>query len=147
MALSGFINEQRRWLRRRDSRQRGRWQGPSADIPLYLILAANIAILVASIGIAGWHVVPVRLNPMLGPPQEYLLRVGAVDPGRVTREHQLWRVLTSPFVNAGAHSIDHLAGKVGTLVCFDHSAMTPGIRAVSSGRSPALTYFLAAMLG
>ncbi len=63
------VNARSGWLRRRDSRQRGRWQGLSADIPLYLILAANIAILVASIGIAGWHVVPVRLNPMLGPPQ------------------------------------------------------------------------------
>ena len=81
---------------------RSRWQGPSADIPLYLIMAANIALLVAAIGVAGWHVTPVRLNPMLGPPQEFLSRLGAVDAGRVAREHQYWRVLTSPFLNAGA---------------------------------------------
>ncbi len=81
---------------------RSRWQGPPADIPLYLIMAANIALLVAAIGVAGWHVTPVRINPMLGPPQEYLSRLGAVDAGRVAREHQFWRVLVSPFLNAGA---------------------------------------------
>ena len=91
-------------VHRSEPRRQGRWPGLSADIPLYLILAANIAILVASIGIAGWHVVPVRLNPMLGPPQEDLLRVGAVDASRVARQHQLWRVLTSPFVNAGVRA-------------------------------------------
>lgn len=56
----------------------------------------------AAIGLGGWHIASVHVNPMLGPLQQQLVRVGALDAGQIVQHHQYWRLLSNPFTNAGA---------------------------------------------
>lgn len=70
-------------------------------MPFWLITLANIALFIAAVGLSGWTLASIHVNPMLGPPQNSLLLVGALDAGRIIQHGQWWRLLSSPFVNAG----------------------------------------------
>lgn len=66
----------------------------------FLLVTCTIALIV-SIGLNGWKVEPLDVNPMIGPSAETLIRMGAKDSYLIVYENQVWRLLSSTILHAG----------------------------------------------
>lgn len=67
----------------------------------YILLFICTITLIASIGLNGWKVEPLSVNPMIGPSAETLILMGAKDTNLIVAEHQWYRLFTPMFLHAG----------------------------------------------
>jgi len=67
----------------------------------YILLFICTITLIASIGLNGWKVEPLSVNPMIGPSAETLILMGAKDTTLIVNEQQWYRLFTPMFLHAG----------------------------------------------
>jgi len=76
-------------------------QGFNRPFFTYLILIVCTGILIASIGVNGWVVEPVSINPMIGPSAETLVQMGAKETYLIVNENEAWRLVSPMVLHAG----------------------------------------------
>jgi len=67
----------------------------------YFLLFICTCTLVASIGLNGWKVEPMSVNPMIGPSAETLILMGAKDTPLIVIDGEWYRLFTPMFLHAG----------------------------------------------
>ena len=67
----------------------------------YFILLLCTVTLIVSIGMNGWVVEPVSVNPMIGPSAETLVKMGAKETYLIVSENQAWRLVSPMALHAG----------------------------------------------
>ncbi len=63
-----------------------------SQVLLWLISAAQVALLLASLGLNGWTLASLHDNPLLGPGREALLAIGATASAKISQQHEYWRL-------------------------------------------------------
>lgn len=76
-------------------------QGFNRPFFTYFILFVCTGVLIASIGVNGWIVEPVSVNPMIGPSAETLVRMGAKETFLIVNENEAWRLVSPMVLHAG----------------------------------------------
>jgi hypothetical protein len=69
---------------------------------LYFIMAAHVALFIVAVYFNSWQLEELSKNPLLGPGQAALLKIGATATNEISNKHEYWRLLVSPFLGAGA---------------------------------------------
>jgi len=67
----------------------------------YFIITSTTISFIASIGLNEWTIAPLKINPMIGPSAETLIRMGAKDSDLIVNHYQWWRLLATTFLHAG----------------------------------------------
>ncbi|GMH55522.1 hypothetical protein TL16_g01927 [Triparma laevis f. inornata] len=62
---------------------------------------STLVMLIVSIALNSWHLEPFNVNPMLGPKDQILLDVGALDTTLIVEYGEGWRLITPWFLHAG----------------------------------------------
>ena len=76
-------------------------QGFNRPLFTYFILFICTGVLIASIGVNGWKVEPVSINPMIGPSAETLVQLGAKETFLIVNENEAWRLVSPMVLHAG----------------------------------------------
>lgn len=76
-------------------------QGFNRPFFTYFILFICTGVLIASIGVNGWKVEPVSINPMIGPSAETLVQLGAKETYLIVNENEAWRLVSPMVLHAG----------------------------------------------
>jgi membrane associated rhomboid family serine protease len=67
----------------------------------YFILIVCTAALITSIGMNGWVVEELKVNPMIGPSAQTLIDMGAKKSNLIVNENQAWRLVSPMVLHAG----------------------------------------------
>lgn len=67
----------------------------------YFLLLVCTVMLIVSIGMNGWAIEPLNVNPMIGPSADTLLRLGAKDTQLIVLESQWYRIFAPMVLHAG----------------------------------------------
>ena len=67
----------------------------------YIIMIVCTGCLIISIGMNGWKVEPLTVNPMIGPSAQTLIDVGAKKTSLIVNEGEWYRLFTPMFLHAG----------------------------------------------
>lgn len=67
----------------------------------YIIMIVCTVCLIISIGMNGWKVEPLTVNPMIGPSAQTLIDVGAKKTSLIVNEGEWYRLFTPMFLHAG----------------------------------------------
>ena len=81
-------------------RARRRWSS-CVVVQLLLVSVSYITLFVLAMWQGGWKFAPLSLNPFVGPNQSGLMSQGALTAAALTKQHEWWRLIASPFINAG----------------------------------------------
>eukprot|EP00586_Coscinodiscus_wailesii_P004917 CAMPEP_0172487168 /NCGR_PEP_ID=MMETSP1066-20121228/16114_1 /TAXON_ID=671091 /ORGANISM="Coscinodiscus wailesii, Strain CCMP2513" /LENGTH=575 /DNA_ID=CAMNT_0013253599 /DNA_START=196 /DNA_END=1923 /DNA_ORIENTATION=- len=68
----------------------------------YILLLICTGCIITSIGLNGWKIEPMSINPMIGPSAETLVRMGAKKTDLIVIEGEWYRLFTPMFLHAGA---------------------------------------------
>lgn len=67
----------------------------------YIILFVCTGVLIASIGINGWRVEPMNINPMIGPSADTLIKMGAKQTSLIVNQGEWYRLFSPMVLHAG----------------------------------------------
>jgi len=67
----------------------------------YIIMFICTGCLILSIGVNGWKVEPLSINPMIGPSAQTLIDVGAKQTSLIVKENQWFRIFSPMVLHAG----------------------------------------------
>ena len=67
----------------------------------YFILIVCTCVLIASIGVNGWAVEPININPMIGPSAETLVQMGAKQTSLIVNDEEWFRLVSPMVLHAG----------------------------------------------
>jgi len=79
----------------------GRKQGLNRPFFTYIVLVVCTAMLIASIGVNGWTVEPLSVNPMIGPSAETLNKLGAKYTPYIVQNGEWYRLFSPMVLHAG----------------------------------------------
>mmetsp|Transcript_16231 Transcript_16231/g.27875 ORF Transcript_16231/g.27875 Transcript_16231/m.27875 type:complete len:331 (+) Transcript_16231:77-1069(+) len=92
---------------------------------LWFITLAQLAGYFTGLGLASWQLSPLEVNPLVGLGRDNLLRVGATSTRNIVVHNEWWRLVTSPFIPAGAIHLWASTSAVWTFGMFLASALRP----------------------
>lgn len=85
---------------------------------MYNVLSiGELVFFIVGLSIVDWQVADLQDNPLLGPGELGVIKLGGTHTQRIVDRNQWWRLVTSIFYNAGAI---HLTGNLGMVWCFGH---------------------------
>ena len=67
----------------------------------YIYMLACIAMMIVTFDRSEWSFADPNINPMLGPPPEVLLEMGALESRTMIENNEWWRLITPMFLHAG----------------------------------------------
>eukprot|EP00586_Coscinodiscus_wailesii_P007860 CAMPEP_0172521342 /NCGR_PEP_ID=MMETSP1066-20121228/292526_1 /TAXON_ID=671091 /ORGANISM="Coscinodiscus wailesii, Strain CCMP2513" /LENGTH=510 /DNA_ID=CAMNT_0013304243 /DNA_START=495 /DNA_END=2024 /DNA_ORIENTATION=- len=67
----------------------------------YILLLTCLSMMLISMHLNNWQFERLTLNPMLGPPAEILLYLGAKSANQIVNAGEIWRLLTAMILHAG----------------------------------------------
>ncbi len=67
----------------------------------YFVLLFCTAMLIASIGVNGWKIEPLKVNPLIGPSAQTLIKLGARQTSLIVNEGEWYRLFTPMVLHAG----------------------------------------------
>jgi membrane associated rhomboid family serine protease len=68
---------------------------------VYIVALISTIMLIVSFCISNWQFAPIKVNPMLGPSPDALLRLGALERTRVIENNEWFRLVAPMFLHAG----------------------------------------------
>ncbi|KAL7565725.1 hypothetical protein ACA910_005419 [Epithemia clementina (nom. ined.)] len=104
----------------------------------YTLMAICTVMLLVEFGVNGWSVEPLSVNPLIGPSADTLIRLGALDTGKIVNDGQWFRLLTPVLLHAG---LIHFALNMAAIFVFG------GALEQEHGWSNALWLFVVPALG
>lgn len=81
--------------------EKARAKGTNRPFFTYFILFFCTIMLIASIGVNGWKVEPLSVNPMIGPSAQTLLKLGAKQTSLIVNEGEWYRLFAPMVLHAG----------------------------------------------
>jgi hypothetical protein len=64
----------------------------------YFIITSTTICFIVSIGLNHWSIDPLKVNPMIGPSTETLVRMGAKDSDLIVNKVEWWRLIATTFL-------------------------------------------------
>lgn len=81
--------------------EKARAKGTNRPFFTYFILFFCTIMLIASLGVNGWKVEPLSVNPMIGPSAQTLLKLGAKQTSLIVNEGEWYRLFAPMVLHAG----------------------------------------------
>jgi len=81
--------------------EKARAKGTNRPFFTYFILLFCTIMLIVSIGVNGWKVEPLSVNPMIGPSAQTLLQLGAKQSSLIVNEGEWYRLFSPMVLHAG----------------------------------------------
>lgn len=113
-----------------------RSKGTNRPFFTYFILLFCTVMLIASIGVNGWKVEPLSVNPMVGPSADTLLKLGAKQSSLIVNEGQWYRLFSPMVLHAGIiHYCLNMAALwfVGSAIEKSHGVINAAIAFIIAG--------------
>lgn len=113
-----------------------RTKGANRPFFTYFILVFCTVMLITSIGVNGWKVEPLSVNPMVGPSASTLLSLGAKQSALIVNEGQWYRLFSPMVLHAGViHYLLNMAALwfVGSAIEKSHGMLNAAIAFVFAG--------------
>lgn len=113
-----------------------RTKGTNRPFFTYFLLVFCTVMLIVSIGVNGWKVEPLSVNPMIGPSASTLLSLGAKQSSLIVNEGQWYRLFSPMVLHAGIiHYLLNMAALwfVGSAIEKSHGMLNAAIAFVFAG--------------
>lgn len=113
-----------------------RTKGSNRPFFTYALVLICTVMLVVSIGVNGWKIEPLSINPMVGPSAATLLDLGAKQSTLIVIEGEWWRIFTPMFLHAGIihYALNMLAlWFVGSAIEKSHGVVNAAIAFIIAG--------------
>lgn len=116
--------------------EQARAKGYNRPFFTYFILLFCTVMLIASIGLNGWRVEPLSVNPMIGPSAETLLELGAKQTSLIVNDGEWFRLFSPMVLHAGiVHYLLNMLALwfVGSAIEQSHGFVNAAIAFIISG--------------
>jgi membrane associated rhomboid family serine protease len=116
--------------------EKKRSKGTNRPFFTYFILLFCTIMLIASIGVNGWKVESMSVNPMVGPSADTLLKLGAKQSSLIVNEGQWYRLFSPMVLHAGIiHYCLNMAALwfVGSAIEKSHGVINAAIAFIIAG--------------